>query len=108
MEGPIPFVKVEEFQEKIIESNKPSVVWFTVPSCVPCRKIEPRISNLYYNYKSKMDFFRLDIEKYPEKAQEYKILNTPVLVFFKDGRETERQDWLPTREEILEAIQRNI
>jgi thioredoxin-like negative regulator of GroEL len=104
--NPIPLVTGADFREKVLSSERPVVVWFTVPGCPPCRKIEPILVSLYYGYKKSMDFYRLDITEYAEVAQDIKVTSTPTLVYFNGGEEVFRQDSMPSKGEILLAIEK--
>jgi thioredoxin 1 len=103
--NPIPLVTAMDFREKVLEARRPVLVWFTVPNCPPCRKIEPVIVSLYFSHKKDISFFRLDITRDAEIAQDYRVTNTPTLIYFKGGEEVARQDSMPTKREILHLLQ---
>jgi thioredoxin-like negative regulator of GroEL len=100
----IEFVTKEEF-DTILSKNL-VVIWFTVPGCRPCRAIQPRIEEVSELYAGKLSFYRVNVSRFPEIAQKYNIMNTPTLVYFKEGREVARQDSFPSKEEIIEVIEK--
>lgn len=101
----IPFLSGEKLKE-IIGSKKLSMVWFTVPNCAPCRAIAPRVEEVSKKYSAYLQFYRINIEEFAEMAQQNKVTNTPTLIFFKDGKEVFRLDAFPSKEEIIETIEK--
>jgi thioredoxin 1 len=100
----IPLVTAGEFKDKILEAEKPAMVWFTVPNCPPCRAIASRVEEVAGEYGEEVLFYRLNIEEHAEKAREYNVTSTPTLIFFKGGGEIARLDAFPSKEEIIEVI----
>jgi|Deesub1362A_J573_1020465.scaffolds.fasta_scaffold00131_13 thioredoxin-like negative regulator of GroEL len=60
---------------------------------------------VYEEYSGDVLFYKLDISKYAEVAQRYRVTSTPTLIYFKAGEEVERQDAFPSKEEIIKVIE---
>ena len=65
--------------------GKLSVVMFTASFCGPCKSIKKEIYNdgkgLSVDYKNKVNFFYIDIEKNPDLASEFGIASIPTFYF---------------------------
>jgi thioredoxin 1 len=100
------FIREEEFDEAVLRSAKPAMVWFSLPTCPPCKKIEPLAEKIAREYAGKINFFRVNVEENPALVERSKITSVPTFVFFKAGKEVARLDALPSREEFIEAIEK--
>lgn len=67
---------------------------FTAQWCVPCQKSQPTINN--FIQKNKIEYEKIDIDIFPEKAKEYNILGIPTLISYKDGIQYDRHVGAPS------------
>ncbi len=81
----------EEFDRIVAGSNIPVLVDFWAEWCGPCRAIAPSVSKLAEEYAGRALITKLDADEYPDILQRYGIMGIPTLIFFKDGREQDRQ-----------------
>lgn len=76
----------ENFQEEVIESEKPVIVDCYTDGCMPCKIMAPIISQVEKENIGKIVFGRLNIEDNPMLALEYRVLSVPTLLFIKNGK----------------------
>lgn len=60
---------------------KPIIIDFYATWCGPCRKLSPIVEELAEEYKGKIDFYKIDIDKNKEIAKAYAISSIPMLLF---------------------------
>ena len=77
-------IKTQEFNEKVINSQKPALVDFWASWCGPCRMLSPLVDSLSEQYDG-VDFYKVNVDEEPELAREYGIMSIPTLIMFKDG-----------------------
>lgn len=66
--------------------DKPAIVDFTATWCGPCRKLAPILEELSKDYKGKVKFYKVDVDKCKDLAEAFKISSIPALLFIpKDG-----------------------
>ncbi len=66
--------------------KKPAIVDFTATWCGPCKKLAPILEELSKEYKGKIDFYKVDVDKCRDLAEAFKISSIPALLFIpKDG-----------------------
>lgn len=78
----------EEFDfEKLKSYGLPIMIDFGADYCPPCREMTPILVKLNQELQGKAIIKYIDVEKYPELAQDYPISVIPTQVFFdKDGK----------------------
>jgi thioredoxin 1 len=74
----------ETFQEKVIESDKLTVVKFTASWCGPCKQIQPLLEEIEKETPDVI-FWTADIDENREKAKSYSLRSVPQIFFFKNG-----------------------
>ena len=68
-------------KQTTIMTTKPMVVDFYATWCGPCQQLTPILDKLEKNYKGKVIFRRVDVDKDPDLAQEFRVESIPLLVF---------------------------
>ncbi len=71
---------------KEIEKNEVTVVDFFATWCGPCKMLAPVFEELGNEMKEKANFFKVDIDKSLEIAQQYGINTVPTMLIFKNGK----------------------
>ena len=79
------------FQEIVLNSDKPVLVDFWAEWCGPCRMITPIIKELAEEYKDKAVMTKLDVDSNPGTAAKYGIRSIPTILFFKNGELADKQ-----------------
>ena len=66
--------------------ERPAIVDFTATWCGPCKKLAPILEELAVEYKGKVDFYKVDVDKCRDIAEAFRISSIPALLFIpKDG-----------------------
>ncbi|MCF6308113.1 MAG: thioredoxin family protein [Flavobacteriaceae bacterium] len=74
-----------QFQKKVIENEKPTVVDIYTLRCPNCKVIDPIIKVTAEENKDKYSIYKLNASENMEIAKRYKVLGVPTLLFFKHG-----------------------
>jgi thioredoxin 1 len=77
-----PESNTDEDFKKALQTGKPVLVDFGANSCVPCRELRPVLKDVGKEYSGKTTILVIDVYKYQNLAQEYKVALIPTLVFF--------------------------
>lgn len=78
------------FEEVVINSDKPVLVDFWAEWCGPCRIVGPIVEELSRDYEGKLVVTKLDVDSNPETAVKFGIRNIPTILFFKGGQVVEK------------------
>jgi thioredoxin 1 len=94
----IEILHLEQFDTEINGDNKYILVDFYATWCGPCKKIEPDIKKLCKEYEE-IKFLKVDVDKVPLLAKQYKISAMPTFLLFHKVDETT----VPTYKRIVGA-----
>lgn len=78
-------INASEFEKEVLNEEGIIVVDFWATWCGPCKMIAPIIEELDEEM-SNVKFVKVDVDKNPEIAGEYKIVSIPTLKIFKGGK----------------------
>lgn len=78
-------INASEFEKEVLNEEGIVVVDFWATWCGPCKMIAPIIEELDEEM-SNVKFVKVDVDKNPEIAGEYKIVSIPTLKIFKGGK----------------------
>ena len=92
------------FEEFVVNSDKPVMVDFWAVWCAPCRAIAPYVEQIATEYEGKALVGKVDIEQNPEIANKYGIRNIPTILFFKDGKLINKQVGLTSKATLTNML----
>lgn len=75
---------LNEYQ-KLISSDKKTLVDFNAKWCGPCKKIAPYIKKINEEMKGELLVIKIDADKNPDLVRELKIEGLPTLILYKNG-----------------------
>ena len=74
-----------DFEQLVINNDKPVVVDFWAAWCGPCKLVAPEIEKLAAKYEGTVDFVKVDVDANPMLSQTFGIMSIPTIAFFKPG-----------------------
>ena len=78
------------FQEVVLNSDKPVLVDFWAEWCGPCRMIGPVVEELANEYEGKAVIGKLNVDENPDISMNYAVRSIPTLLVFKGGEVVDR------------------
>ena len=75
----------KNFEEEVLNSDKPVLVDFWATWCGPCRMLAPTIAKIAEEQEGVIKVGKIDVDDEPELAAKYGIASIPTLMVFKNG-----------------------
>ena len=92
------------FETEVLKSDKPVLVDFWAPWCMPCKIIAPAVEELAKELRGRLKVLKLNVDESPGIATELSIFNIPTLVLFKGGQEVSRMAGVNSKEALKTKI----
>ncbi len=95
----------DNFEEEVLQSEKPVLVDFWAPWCGPCQVLGPVIKELAKELGDKAKVCKLNVDENQQLAAEYEVQGIPTVVVFKDGEPQKRLVGIQPKEEYINAVE---
>ena len=73
------------FDQEVLQSDKPVLIDFWAEWCGPCRMIGPVVEEMAGEYEGKAKIGKVNVDVNPEVSIKYGIRSIPALLIFKNG-----------------------
>ncbi|HEY4008089.1 MAG TPA: thioredoxin [Pseudonocardia sp.] len=74
------------FDQEVLKSDKTVVVDFWATWCGPCKMVAPVLDEIAGEHGDKITVAKLDIDKNPDTARDYRIMSIPAMIVFQEGK----------------------
>lgn len=93
----------ENFEQEVINSERPVIVDFWATYCTPCLMLSPVIEEIA-NEREDIKVCKVDVQEEPDIAIKYGVASIPTLIIFKNGEAVNRSLGVISKEDILTMI----
>ena len=101
-------VNAEEFEAEVLKASLPVIVEFYSDSCIPCKQLSPVLGGIEDDYEDKLIVVKVNVNFDAELAEQYSVMVSPTILFFKGGEEVERVRGLIKKPELEEIVKKYI
>ena len=95
-------IKEDEFEEKVLKSDKKVLVDFYATWCGPCKMFGPVFEEVATNID--INFVKIDVDKNSDIAREYGVMSIPTVILFENGNEVKRFTGFMSKDEFIEFL----
>ena len=78
-------VNKKNFNQEVLNSDKPVLLDFWASWCGPCRMVAPVVEEIAAE-RSDIKVGKINVDQEPELAAQFGVVSIPTLVVMKDGR----------------------
>jgi thioredoxin 1 len=75
------------FENEVLKAEKPVIVDFWAPWCVPCRRVSPILDEMSED-RDDVQFVKVNVDDNPAIAMNYRITSIPTIARFEEGTVT--------------------
>ena len=98
----------QDFDERVLRSDKPVLVDFWAEWCVPCHMVSPVVEEIGRDKGETLQVAKLNIDENPDITRKYGVMSIPTLMLFKDGEEAARVVGARGKDALLKEIDPHI
>ena len=96
-------INKNNFQNEVMNNDKPVLLDFWASWCAPCRMVVPIIEEIA-SERPDIKVGKINVDEQPELASEFGIMSIPTLVVMKNGKIVQQVSGARPKEAILTMI----
>jgi thioredoxin 1 len=97
-----------DFQQKVVQSDKPVLVDFWAEWCGPCRMVAPILDEIAREKDGELKIAKVNVDQNGRIAQNLGIISIPTMVLFKNGKPVERMVGAQSKQRLMTQIEKHI
>ena len=78
-------VKTTDFEQEVLQSDKPVLVDFRAEWCGPCHAVSPILERIADEREDELKLVKVNIDEEQELAIRYGVQSIPTMILFKGG-----------------------
>ncbi|MFP4039139.1 MAG: thioredoxin [Desulfosudaceae bacterium] len=94
------------FENDVLQADRPVLIDFWAPWCGPCKAIGPIVEELANDFAGKITFGKCNVDNNPTTPTKYGIQAIPTLILFKDGKIAEQITGMVPKAKMEEALKK--
>ncbi len=96
----------DNFDESVLQSEKPVLVDFWAPWCGPCKMMAPILEELSGEIDTVV-IAKVNVDENPDLAQKFNILSIPTFLVFKGGQVVDQFSGTMSKEDLKTRVEKH-
>lgn len=98
----------DNFEQEVVNSDKPVLVDFWAQWCGPCRAVAPIMDELAQEFNGKVKVAKVNVDEQGEIAAKFRIMSIPTIMMYKNGEMVEKIIGARSKNEFAQLIEKNL
>lgn len=98
----------DTFDDEVLDSPVPVLVFFWAPWCSPCQTIKPAVESLADAFGARVSIAFVNVDDHPDLVERIQIRSIPALRMFRDGRQSGCHDGAASRAELIRFVRSSL
>ena len=94
----------ENFEQEVLNSEKPVIVDIFATWCGPCQMMSPIIDKIAEELGENVKVGKVDSDENPMIAQKYDVMSIPTILIIKNGEVKKTFIGVTSKSEIIDAL----
>lgn len=94
----------DNFNQEVIESDKPVLLDFWASWCGPCKMVGPIVEQVAEETIETVKVGKVNVDEEPELAQAFHVMSIPTLVVMKEGKVVQTSVGVKPKQAILSML----
>ena len=96
-------VNKNNFNQEVLNSDKPVLIDFWAPWCGPCRMVVPLVEEIAKE-RSDIKVVKINVDEEQELAMQFGVMSIPTLVVMKNGKVVNQSTGARPKAQILAML----
>ena len=98
----------DNFEQEVINSDKPVLLDFWAQWCGPCRAVAPIMEELSAEFDGKAKIGKVNVDEQGELAAKFRVMSIPTVMLFKQGQLAEKVIGARSKADFVNLVQKNL
>ena len=98
-------ITAANFENEVLRSDKPILLDFYADWCGPCKMLSPILHELAEEKSDALKVGMVNVDEQMELAMRFQVSSIPMLVVFKDGKESTKSVGYRPKSEIAAMVE---
>ncbi|MDF2820133.1 MAG: thioredoxin [Clostridiales bacterium] len=96
-------ITVENFEDEVLNENKPVLVDFWASWCGPCKMLSPIVEELAEELTN-VKICKVNVDEQGALAEKFRVMTIPTLILFKEGKVVNTSVGVKPKTDILDML----
>ena len=96
-------INIQNFEQEVLQSDKPVLLDFWAPWCGPCRMIGPILDEIAEE-REDIKVCKINVDEEQELAMRYNVYSIPTLMVLENGKIINQSVGAKPKDEILDML----